>query len=292
MKSFGWIYLLPSEAINVVVKYHPKWLISCVLPETNRRIAAKRIDYRTDKLHTGKLDVKTPDIILTHSLKKPWVTNSKTESYFAINRVDLTKKGGIHATPYQLANVYSSGHICFGETGSPKNLREANNLFWATPFNEDNCPYFENHPGTCTNKTHEYLVCRMFGRGASQRGKKLSCRCECCINECGCQCQCDLNAGFFDYLKNYYSVVTTKKTTAKTKYFCGDKYFACPKPTNFIFMSNNKSLLKKIPEKHWRKDGQGATVIIGVAEIKDETHWRVDLGSTSFSIPKSQTSFM
>lgn len=308
MKSFGWIYLLPSEAINVIVKYHPKWLISCVIPETFRRITAKRVDYRTDEAHEGKLDIKTPDIIFTHSIAKPWTKYSKADPYFSINRIDLKKGGGIHATPYQLSNVYSSGQVCFGGTafnGMPKNLREANNLFWSTPFNEDNCPFFENHPSVCKNKDHEFLdhpqiptsKSRPFGWGtpAWKRPRATAikgCRCECCINECGCQCKCNLNKGFFDWLKNYYTIVTNKKTTVKTKYFCGEKYFACPKPTKAIFISNKEALLKKIPETHWRKDGQHATVIIGVAEIKNDTHWKVDLGSTSFSIPKSQVTFM
>lgn len=311
MKSFGWIYLLPSEAINVIVKYHPKWLISCVIPETSRRITAKRVDYRTDEAHEGKLDIKTPSIILTHSIAKPWAKYSKTASsfldtdpYFSINRIDLKKRGGIHATPYRLSNVYSSGQICFGDTvfgGVPKNLREANNLFWSTPFNEDNCPFIENHPSLCKNKDHEFLDHpRTYGHGPRSRqpsrGVRATsirgCKCECCINECGCQCKCDLNKGFFDWLKNYYITVTSKKTTVKTKYFCGDKYFGCPKPTKAIFISNNEALLQKIPENHWRKDGQRTTVIIGAAGIKNETHWKVDLGSTSFSIPKSQVTFM
>lgn len=300
MKSFGWIYLLPSEAINVIVKYHPKWLISCVLPETSRRIIGKRVDYRTDEAHKGSLDIKTPDIILTHSIAKPWDEYSKADPYFSINRIDLKKGGGIHATPYQLANVYSSGQICFGETtfgGVPKNLREANNIFWSTPFNEDNCPFFENHPSVCKNKDHDFLdhprtpPATWAARNLRVKAIK-GCCCECCINECGCQCKCNLNKGFFAWLKNYYTVVTTKKTTVKTKYFCGDKYFACPKPAKAIFISNSESLLKKIPENHHRIDGQRTTVIIGVAEIKNETHWKVDLGSTSFSIPKSQVTFM
>lgn len=283
-KTYGWIYLLPSESINVVVKYYPKWLISCVLPETTREITAKRVDFQTDVLHQAQFKIKTPDLILTHSIAKPWDAYGKTTPYYAINRIDLTKKAGIFANPYQLANVYSSGHICFGDTtfgGVPRNLREANNIFWSTPFNEDNCPYFDDHLGHCYDKKHEYL-----DPTHPKLGK--NCRCECCINECGCICRCDLNKGFFEFLKSYYDRIIAQKPIKKTKYFCGDKYFASPEPATAVFISNKKPLLKKLPETSWRQDGQGSSVVIGVAKLKSDTHWSVDLGSTSFSIPKSQ----
>jgi len=285
MKSFGWIYLLPSEAINVIVRYYPKWLISCVLPETTRDIFARRVDYRTDEVHEGSLKIKTPSLLLSHSIKKPWVPKSKTEEYFSIHRIDLDKSEGIYANPYRLANVYSSGKICYGFE-LPSNLRRANNLFWSSPFNEDNCPYVDKHLNECTNKDHEY-------KNYNHKPNKLSeCACECCINTCGCQCLCDLNTGFFDWLKGYYNIVISEKPILKSRYFCGDKYFACPKSTKAIFISNNASLLKKIPQKNWRKDGQQATVVIGTAQVVDNEHWKVDLGSTVFTIPKTQVTIV
>lgn len=279
----GWVYLLPTETISSIVKYSPKWMVSCVLPETKRQIIVRTLDYDEDEYQENILEIDVPSLILSHTLRKPWALNTKIKEYFSINVINPEKKTALEIIPYRFANVYSSGNICFGDVeldGLPKNLRQANNFFWSTSFNEDNSPFYDLHRNLCKNVTHEYydhLVCDC------DDGCECDCQCECCINACGCRCGCNLNKEFLKWVINYKTFIQEKKFITKNKYFCGDKYFACAKPSSAIFISNKRELLNEIPKKHWRFDFQQTPVIIGVAE-RNEDIWTINLGSFSFKL--------
>ena len=51
-----------------------------------------------------------------------------------IYHIDPKEKNKIYASPYLFPNV-TSGQICFGNVGRPKDLRSAHTLFWNSPFN-------------------------------------------------------------------------------------------------------------------------------------------------------------
>jgi hypothetical protein len=278
----GWVYLLPSDASNVIVKYSPKWIISCVLPKSKKKITAcyrSYDDYADPLVTTRELEIETPDLIWSHSIRKPWDNFYKIEPYFSLSAINLSQSDGLYAVPYRLSNVYSSGTVCFG--GSPSeitNLRQANNYFWSSPFNEDNCPYLSVHRKTCEDRVHEW-----FDHYDEDENEEGSCGCECCINICGCKCECSMENEFFDWISSYRKQLDNSQFVKKNSFFCGKKYFACPKTTEAVFLSNNQKLFELVPKTNWRRDYKNTNVVIGVAS-KNYNDWEIDLGSFQFKM--------
>jgi len=295
--SLGWAYLLPSEASNVIVKYAPKWTISCVIPRTEKKIIANHHTYHkwdaaAPKLCTKILDIKTPDLIWSHAFKKPWDSYSRVTPYFSLFAIDLQQDNGIYAIPYRIANVYSSGTVCFGEAAEIANLRQANNYFWSSPFNQDNCPYTEIHRKTCNYRNHEWFDHSEDTYCGEEEcdecdGGEYTCRCECCVNICGCKCDCSMEEEFFKWVSLYHKRIITSQFVKKNNFFCGAKYFACPRPTKAVFISNNHKLLETIPKSSWRRDYKNTDVVIGVAS-KNYNEWEIDLGSFQFKLSKDK----
>jgi hypothetical protein len=301
---FGWIYLLPTESIKVIVKYHPKWMISCILPETRRQIFVSCRDFDSDIDCQKSIKIDVPSLILSHSIKKPWAIHSKIKEYFSIHAIDLSKSDNVYALPYRFANVYSSGTICFGDValdGLPKNLRQANNFFWSTQFNEDNSPFFDMHYSQCRQQEHDYYahpwhICINYPDSLCSclccKGVcRCECKCECCTKICGCRCCCNLTKEFFEWVPSYFNYIKEKQHVIKTKLFCGNKYFAYPDKAGAVFLSNKKKLLNEIPEKHWRFDPEGTSAIIGIAEQSGNS-WKINLGSFEFTIKNTQVTIM
>lgn len=299
-KPLGWIYLLPSDASNVIVKYSPKWTISCVISKSEKKITAchrKYHDFEDPTITTRDISIHTPDLIWSHSLKKPWDYNSKVNPYFSLFAIDLKQSDGLYAVPYRLANVYDSATVCFGDTSREiTNLRQANNYFWSSPFNEDNCPYKSFHRKTCEGRDHEWYdhyEPESCGCGEEDCGyceddtNSEECRCECCIEICGCECGCQITDEFFEWVSNYNKHLESSQYIKKNSFFCGKKYFACPKPTEALFISNNKELFDIVPKTSWRRDYKNTNVVIGVAS-KNYNEWEIDLGSFQFKIQQDK----
>ena len=159
-EPLGWIYLLPSNTQSILVQYSPKWKISCVLPEKQRRIHFK-FHVCNDVAcqdYDNTFNIKTPTLVMSHSMIPPWVKSTKQNSYFDLYALDNTKKEHLYTAPYRLANVYESGKICFGAVSANDiaSLRKANNLFWSSPFNLDNCPLVRQHQLNCGAVEHHY----------------------------------------------------------------------------------------------------------------------------------------
>ena len=302
MKKIGWIYLLPSETLKVIVKYHPKWMISAVIANTSKKIkTVKRLyDEHADEVDERDILVKIPDLIMSHSMQKPWVSNSKIETYFSINAIDLQQTSGIYVIPYRLANVYSSSNICFGDIAlerKPSNLRQANNFFWASPFNEDNCPYLDKHLQICEERNHDHYDEKRIREQYESESEKLDvlemeeriqANCACCFNECACPCTCDTTDLYYDWLNNYYELLKNQKYTLSTTLFCGERYFAVDTPTCALFLSNHLEALSKVPEKMHRLDCQNTKVVIGAAKPSKDG-WTVDFGGHSIDLTNEET---
>ena len=321
--SLGWIYLLPTKTQMVIFKYHPKWLISCVLPAETKTLRFNKYDYEKDETVGRDLTLQFPSFLLSHSIRKPWVkpTNNEVDfPYFQLHAIDLNCKDAIKALPYRIANIYSSGTICFGEVAldeAPANARQANNYFWGTPFNDDGSIFYDQHARICGNRHHEYYEhiwpedlhgcenkkkhtkqcipsLKFIAKACNcpcececcQKSCSCACGCECCLGVCGCECACNLTEPYFKWVEAYNASFIQREYMIKTNYFCGSKYFATPKPATALFFSNNTALSKTIPDKHWRKDAQNCRIVIGTA-TKNNKSWDIDLGSFQFTLASS-----
>ena len=298
MTKIGWIYLLPSETIKVIVKYHPKWMISAVIANTSKKIrTVKRLYDEEDATEELDILIKIPNLIMSHSMQKPWVLNSKIETYFSINAIDLKQTSGIYVIPYRLANVYSSSNICFGDVAlerKPSNLRQANNFFWSSPFNEDNCPYLDRHLQTCTERNHDHFDEKRIREQYEaekldplEMEARIQADCACCFNECACECTCDTTDLYHDWLNNYYELIKNQKYTLSTSLFCGERYFALDTPVSALFLSNHSKALNQVPEKIHRLDCQKTKVAIGAAKPSKDG-WTVDFGGHIMDLTNEQ----
>ena len=281
-------------------------MISCVLPCTERKIYAAKVNYNTDEQEERQLVIKSPDLIMSHTLHKPWVNFSKIETYFSLYAIDLSKSD-ICVSPYQLANVYPSAQICFGDVAmfnKPTNLRQANNYFWASPFNDDNCPYLDNHHRSCETRQHDHFDEQRI-RDLQEAGKKLAnndsiqgllgltsseedlgARCSCCLNECSCSCQCDLNEVFFAWIENYGQQLQSKQKTRSNNLFYGEKHYLCSKPASALFISNHVDILGKIPAHLHQKDMQSSFVIGTAKPIVDG--WDIDFTDKQITLESKE----
>lgn len=329
----GWIYLLPTDTQKVLVKYAPKWLISCVLPD-KRTTSSFRVKKYIDDEETWierSLEINIPTLILSHSFVKPWVEKSAVEQYFLLHAAEISD-ASIRAAMFRLANVYSSGKLCFGEIsneGLPSNLRKANSLFWGTPFNDDASPFYDLHSMKCSNKSHEnyehqdeeFRHSCAFERehqcacdstdGNHRPGCECAtedcgceCVCACCVRTCNCECKCEccLNvcgcACNCELTEQYfdwihgYAEQLRADYAIKTQFFLGDRYIGYNQPTSALFLSNDPKLEEWVPPKFWREDGQKHRFILGSAIDQLNQTWRVDLGQLQFEIPRENISIV
>lgn len=89
-----------------------------------------------------------PKLIWIHtvSLSKPNLVhrNSQVKTVrFGLFRQTSSNRWYKFIAPYAISNVYESGSICWGNTPQPKNLKEAQNTFFSSCFNEDLTPLID-----------------------------------------------------------------------------------------------------------------------------------------------------
>ena len=302
-EPLGWIYLLPSNTQSVLVQYSPKWKISCVLPKKQRNIQFKFHtcnDWGCQDIDK-KFDITTPPLIMSHSWIPPWVGSTKRLPYFEIFTLDTTSKKHICAVPYRLANVYDSGRICLGGGISANDiatLRKANNLFWSSPFNLDNCPLVRQHQLNCSGVQHHYedhyeieesCECRVYLDEQTNTYEVdydalctcEVCQCACCVEICSCQCDCNM----VDLLDTWVTSYSERPFDyiRMTNHFCGKKYFGSSKPIKALFISNQPDKLE-INSNQVRKDYRNTACVVGIATKIDKECWDIDLGSSSIKI--------
>jgi len=274
-------------------------MISAFLPETLRKIPAVKVDYLTDEVEERELQITVPNLIMSHTLRKPWVVCSKLETYFSMHALDNKCIADLWVLPYQLANIYPSGLICFGDVamlGKPNNLRQANNYFWNSPFNDDNCPYLDRHYRDCETRRHDHydeqrIKELQFARktlqaddrikGLLNAEEELSQKCCCCLNECTCTCECNLNEVFFQWLKKYSSRLKQQEFIKSNALFHGERFYTYEKPISALFISNDANLINQYPEAV-HQDAQNK-FIIGPAKSNNKV-WDIDLNGKTLNL--------
>lgn len=104
------------------------------------------------------------------------------------------------------------------------------------------------------------------------------CDCACCKNECNCQCNCTSADKFMFHMANYHAMLMPKQRwRSRTEFFCGESYWASPKSSTGILISNSKRLLKQIPRQYWRKDQNGHALVVALATRTNEG-WEFESG--------------
>lgn len=70
-----------------------------------------------------------------------------------------------------------------------------------------------------------------------------------------------------------------------TEQICGNKFWASPEGGDALLVCSGKHLLRKIPNKFWRKDHNGYPFIVALGHKKDH-HWEFVSGGFKFSLDK------
>ncbi len=107
------------------------------------KVCQKGLTYRSP----SSMEVDVPKTLWTFDLSLP-LTNGTRDVFHQYVITDkhprsaadpeLFPVGGLYGMPYQLANVYDHGDVCWG-TGNaiPKDIFQAVNTYWNAPFNRD-----------------------------------------------------------------------------------------------------------------------------------------------------------
>ena len=89
-----------------------------------------------------------------------------------------------------------------------------------------------------------------------------------------------------DFIKEYHAEgIDQQDWDDLTEQVCGSKFWASPVGADALLVCSGKYLLKKIPEKFWRKDRDGYPFIIALANNKD-SHWEFASGGFKFCLDK------
>lgn len=153
-KVIGTVILLPSESNGVIVNHEDQTglRVSCIIKKTVRKAIAQWLG--TDRFGNRWLpdpkefELETPTLMYTTTYG---VANGANPSLGLTSMVRRTPSGQqvalvalkedtenqVLVKPYRIGNVYDAGNICWGGNDSPKNLREAHNLFWSSGINTD-----------------------------------------------------------------------------------------------------------------------------------------------------------
>ena len=112
------------------------------------------------------------------------------------------------------------------------------------------------------------------------------CQCECCRGNCRCDCRCTRNTKLANFMKIYNEEILPKDPWRRgNDLVCGQKCWASSKSTEAVLVTGNKSLLKGIPKKYWRKDKDGNPLVIAAAR-KDGKVWIFESKNFTFSLPE------
>jgi len=113
--------------------------VSCLLPAESHNIQIVKETYFNDYNDQAYEEdgiiktVKHKSTPTLFTLVHPDFPNGATCGDVQVFSISAKHKTKIMAAPYEFPNV-SDGYICFGNVGTPKDLRSAHALFWNSPF--------------------------------------------------------------------------------------------------------------------------------------------------------------
>lgn len=173
------VYYLPKNARQLVITYSVDDIAVSILCDAHSKKISVNFVSNSGRTYADTAQISVPELYLTHLLyEDKFLLHTHQNQRFA---------------PYVLANVYEDGTICFGDVFDhcPKDLRQAWNYYWESPFNQENSSYYGYHKNKClgVNK-HTY---------AGHRDEK-HCICACCVEICNCPCFCLESELFKQYL--------------------------------------------------------------------------------------------
>lgn len=178
----GRVYFLPKNSKELIITYtSDNVCLSVICPAHQKTISTTYVT-NSGRICSGRVQLEVPELCITHHFKN--------KSFGLYARID-----GI-LTPYMLANVYEYGIICFGDVfdREPRDLRQAWNYYWESPFNDENSLFYDYHKEHCAGVSkHTYA-----GHDALP-----NCICACCLEICCCPCYCVMSALFEEYLRTY-----------------------------------------------------------------------------------------
>lgn len=225
-------------------------------------------------------------------------------------------------TPYLLYNVDVYAHICFGNDLSryPKDLKQANAAFWASPFNSDLGPYSfreqgshkcnpstrkhreKTHPGhtswdracrrklkhTCNCEFKDFLIhepgCACYIRCACK------CSCECCLSKCSCVCRCKCCLNLPDcgcvcdcFEDEIFWVMQNR--SGPTGYREAHAPDLETNEAHGVFISQNSNVLTKVNASFHKRLKSGSFCVVGFC-IKVEDQWYIDISGKEEDILK------
>jgi hypothetical protein len=253
------VYYLPKSARQLVITYLANDIaVSIVCPDHEKKINVNFVS-NSGRVYAESNKIKVPELYLTHLLYK---------DQFLLH----THQNGKFA-PYLLANVYEYGVICFGDVFDhcPKDLRQAWNYYWESPFNQENSEYYDYHKNKCVGVSqHTYAGHRQEDRD--------TCICACCIEICNCPCFCLESQLFNQYLTEYSQ----------------KKFQFCAKPSivndNSLRLDIQSSQLVVIPQKLANllglKDNKYPDIFLFVLR-EDDTHFHCAIDQQQLPVPKA-----
>lgn len=157
------VVLLPSESNKIIFQYEPIFRVTAVIPSKQRKVKATRSPYDTHlKEWTEETQITVPTTLVSCNLDYYYHPNKERDfkalnaHTFSVWAVDDAVQDEIRTANYTLGNIHPGGNICFG-TVVPKNLRQANNLFWEIPFT-DHMWHDRQRECKCKAKVHMQTV--------------------------------------------------------------------------------------------------------------------------------------
>jgi len=225
---------LPKETSSVVVKYETTAIrISAVVPP--QKLKVRVVDHGDDDddepEYTVKCKLKTPPLLMSISYSDiPSFGKVVVDGTIFLFVIDENEKDRIKTTPYLLANVHTTGHVCWGNIAPPWNLRSAYNMYWGSSFSNDLFGVEEDLTGR-HNKAKNVI----------EHIKKYRNK----------------------YLKH-------QSYTDNTTLICGNRFWAAPKGADAVLITDNVSILSQIPHKYWLKTSDNYSLIIALANMDGE----------------------
>lgn len=359
-KSRGGIWLLPGDTSATVVQLSPNFKINALLPP---KIRTAQADF-SNKKNPKSFELKTPSLIWSQTFfhkvlcsGHPWCVCSNCKPWFREHHfycfcdTCLTRgkkdfiayspklaqilfhfhlygtsegRDRIFASPFRLANSDSSGKVCFGTKNFPVNLKQANNIYWSAPFNND-YNLTKPHHARCAHKIHrlsyehftqhksQNSICRRKVEHKCNCPDKVNsihliscycysvcrcpcictcckaecacvCNCTCCTNTCACPCVCDLNNEFVQILQQAAS--NFYGGTDYTQFLCGDWFLSTSQPTDAIFISFEPELLQEC-KKSTVKIGE-SSALVGFAKRSADGQWIIDLQKETIALEDTE----